>query len=60
MDYTLCNGDNCPIKKTCYRFLAEPDKYQSYFSKSPNKGKKCNYYWKYKERTVKKSFKAGK
>lgn len=60
-DITCCKGDGCPIKQSCFRYLAEPDKgRQSYFSKSPNKGKKCDYYWKYKERTTKESSKVGK
>lgn len=47
-DITMCDGINCPLRETCYRFKAKPDKYgQSYFVKVPvdNDGK-CEFYWK--------------
>ena len=35
-DITMCKGDNCPSKQTCYRFLATPSEYrQSYFYPTP-------------------------
>ena len=37
-DITMCKGDNCPIKETCYRFAATPSKWrQSYFAETPIK-----------------------
>lgn len=47
-DYTMCTGDDCPLKRDCFRFIAKPDEYQSMFSIVPyNKEKKeCNYYTK--------------
>jgi|LakMenE01Jun11ns_1017448.scaffolds.fasta_scaffold8599210_2 hypothetical protein len=47
-DISKCMGTNCPLKKTCYRFLAEPSPIrQSYFSMVPyNKETgKCDHYW---------------
>ena len=46
-DITMCEGDNCPSKQTCYRFLATPNEYrQSYFYPTPNiVDKKCDEYW---------------
>ena len=29
-DITMCSGQNCPIKQSCYRFTAKPSRYQSY------------------------------
>jgi len=37
-DITMCWGDNCPIKETCYRYTANPSKWrQSYFAETPIK-----------------------
>lgn len=47
-DITMCMGKKCPLKKTCHRYMAKNNKYQSYFVKEPNKGDKCEYYWKIK------------
>jgi len=51
-DITMCSGKLCRLKNTCYRYLAEPDKYhQSYYLKPPKTaGGKCVEYWKYKEK----------
>ena len=45
-DITICKGDNCPIKETCYRFTATPSKWgQSYFVEAPIKeDKTCDYF----------------
>lgn len=47
-DLTLCQNNSCPMKKNCYRYMAEPDPYmQSYseFEYVDEKGKpfKCSY-----------------
>lgn len=58
-DITKCEGTNCPMKQTCYRFTAEPNPYrQSYFMTIPLKvdvsvGSQrifydCDEYWEYK------------
>jgi hypothetical protein len=45
-DITMCNGNYCELAKTCYRYKAEPSKYnQSYFVKEPNIKNQCDYYW---------------
>ena len=45
-DITMCNGNNCELSSTCYRYKAEPTLYrQSYFIKEPNNGLECDYYW---------------
>jgi len=51
MDITKCTGTRCPHKKTCYRFTAKADKYQSYFVGTPmdKKTKECEHYWKVKD-----------
>ena len=49
-DITMCKGDGCPHKETCYRFTAEPSEFhQSYFVKSPFQQVEdeifCPHYW---------------
>ena len=47
-DITKCKGINCPLKESCYRFLAMVSLRQSYFTDVPFKDGKCEYYWKIK------------
>jgi hypothetical protein len=50
-DITKCEGRQCELKYTCYRYTSEPSKYrQSYFSTPPltlneNGEQECEYYW---------------
>lgn len=46
-DITMCDGNNCSLKSSCYRFKAKPSIRQSYFMKTPydKKKKSCEYYW---------------
>lgn len=54
-DITMCNGEDCPIKDTCYRFKAKASSYQSFFSGQPyevdlgGEFTGCNYHWKMDE-----------
>lgn len=42
-DITMCNGEGCPVKESCYRFMAIANEYrQSYFLSSPIKDGKCD------------------
>ena len=43
-DITMCKGEDCEARVTCYRFTAKPSKYQSYFSESPTENGGCEYY----------------
>ena len=47
-DITKCKGTDCPLKETCYRFLAMEGLRQSYFKDVPFKDEKCEYYWNIK------------
>lgn len=44
-DITMCDNTKCPLRNSCYRFTAEPNKYrQSYFAEKPKlKDGKCEY-----------------
>lgn len=45
-DITKCIGGNCAKRGSCYRFLAKPDRLQSYsaFFETIKEGE-CQYYW---------------
>ena len=46
MDITKCNGTNCPIKESCYRFTStENEVLQAYFVEPPIKDGKCEMFW---------------
>jgi hypothetical protein len=46
-DISMCTGEGCPRKETCYRFTAEASEFrQSYFINAPIKeDNTCEYYW---------------
>jgi hypothetical protein len=48
-DITMCNGQGCELKSTCYRYKAEPSLRQSYFVESPIEDEQCDYYWEVQE-----------
>ncbi len=53
-DITMCSGEKCPLKETCYRYLARPSIYnQSFFENPPydKATKNCDYYLKDKKKT---------
>jgi len=49
-DITKCEGTNCSLKETCYRFIATSNEYrQSYFVNVPLKeDNTCDEYWETK------------
>ena len=49
LDITMCFGKDCPIKNDCIRYVAKPEKYQSYFEESPYNDGKCTCYRDYRE-----------
>ncbi len=51
-DITMCLSESCPVRDTCYRKQAKPDKYQSYsiFDYTCNEDNGfCEYIRVYKE-----------
>lgn len=47
-DITMCNGKDCPLKESCYRYTAPKSLiWQSYFQVTPynHKEEECEYYW---------------
>ena len=46
-DITMCFGIDCPHKKKCYRYTANPSKNQSYFVNVPidTITYTCNEFW---------------
>lgn len=49
LDITMCFGKGCPLKNNCIRYVAKPEKYQSYFEESPYNDGKCDCFRDYKE-----------
>jgi hypothetical protein len=41
----MCKGDGCELKNNCYRYLATPSYYQSFFASPPVKNGSCDHYW---------------
>ena len=45
-DITMCSGVGCCKRVDCYRAMATPETYQSYFFAPPiNEDGECGYYW---------------
>jgi hypothetical protein len=49
-DITMCEGKECRLKETCYRYLASVNPYrQTFFTEVPydKEINKCEYYWEF-------------
>ena len=46
-DITKCSDKDCPLRDTCFRFLAEDSLYQSYYVDL--KHEDCDVYWPVKD-----------
>ena len=44
-DISMCEGDDCNLRETCYRFKAEPCEYRQSYMPAPIKNGVCEYYW---------------
>lgn len=46
-DITMCPGDACPRRERCYRYLAQPDARQDWFTTPPYdpRADACAAYW---------------
>jgi len=49
-DIAMCNGDDCPVKKMCWRHVAPESHFQSYFSTPPHDDEGCEYFWDINEK----------
>ena len=48
-DITMCKDHYCNLKESCYRYIAKPSYYQSYFMGSPkDKDESCKHHWEVK------------
>ena len=49
-DITKCSNKECPLRESCFRFLAEDSLYQSYcVGVMPDETGKCYMYWPVKD-----------
>ena len=46
-DMAMCRDNECPIKERCYRYTAQPDKWNQVYGdfKYPKDAEKCDYFW---------------
>ena len=44
-DISMCSGNECSLKYTCYRFTAPKSFYQSYSNRTPDENGECDAYW---------------
>ena len=48
-DITMCRGEKdekiCPNRDKCYRYIANPSKWQSYFATTPDFEPVCEHFW---------------
>jgi hypothetical protein len=48
-DITMCDGGDCPIRKSCKRFTSKPSMRQSFFADVPfeivDNKVKCEMFW---------------
>ena len=47
LDISMCKNKKCSKRNRCYRFLAKPNGYQSYFLDLEEKD--CEYFWDIKK-----------
>jgi len=45
-DITMYTNKKCKKRITCYRYMARPWEYQSYFAPNPSNREECEYYMK--------------
>lgn len=49
-DITKCDGNNCPLKERCWRFISADSMIQSYFINPPIKDNgECDHFWDIEE-----------
>jgi hypothetical protein len=46
-DITMCEGEGCEIKDTCYRYKAKPGIFLQAYFKPLIKNLGCEYYWEF-------------
>jgi hypothetical protein len=49
-DIAMCQGDECPVKENCWRYMAPSDRFQSYFATPPYTEEGCEYFWDMNEK----------
>ena len=59
-DITMCLDHQCSKKNNCYRYLAKPSPYQSYFVGSPRNDNSCKQYWENLSQQITQALERGK
>lgn len=51
VDIAMCRRKDCPMKNTCFRYLAFPDERQTYLLiEKPILDEECEYYWRCRDK----------
>ena len=49
-DIAMCQGNECPVKENCWRYMAPANRFQSYFATPPCTEDGCEYFWDMNEK----------
>ena len=49
-DHAMCQGDGCPVRENCWRYMATASRWQSYFATPPYDEEGCEYFWDMNEK----------
>ena len=47
-DISMCSGNGCPKKTSCYRYIAPKSTYQAFLERTPDEDGECDAYWEVK------------
>jgi hypothetical protein len=49
-DIAMCQGNECPVKEDCWRYMAPVSRWQSYIAAPPYTEEGCEYFWDMNEK----------
>jgi len=49
-DIAMCQGDGCPVKEDCWRYMAPTGIWQTYLATPPYTEEGCEYFWDMNEK----------
>jgi hypothetical protein len=49
-DIAMCQGNECPVKEDCWRYMAPSNRFQSYIATPPYTEEGCEYFWDMNEK----------
>jgi len=49
-DIAMCQGNECPVKENCWRYMAPTGIWQAYLATPPYTEEGCEYFWDMNEK----------